>query len=193
MIPPSTGRVFIFSAPSGAGKTTLVHRILDAFPDFAFSVSATTRPRRNHEVDGRDYHFMNVEAFKEKIAADEFVEYEEVYPGRFYGTLRRDVTEKLNLGISVVFDVDVKGGINIKKQFGDRAVSFFIQPPSLEALRTRLEGRGTEGQDEIERRLAKASHEMTFLPEFDRIIVNDDLDLASRQIIQIISATLETA
>lgn len=187
----STGRIFIFSAPSGAGKTTLVHRVLATYPGFSFSVSATTRPIRGHEIDGKDYHFLSVAEFKQKISEDAFVEYEEVYPGRFYGTLRSEVEAKLGKGVSVVFDVDVQGGINIKRQYGDLAVSFFIQPPSLAALRERLEGRGTEGPEEIERRLAKASQELSFLQHFDHAIVNDDLELATRQITHLITASLE--
>lgn len=172
------GKLFIFSAPSGAGKTTLVHEMLHRFPSFAFSVSATTRPARSYEVHGRDYFFLSEDDFRSRVANGEFLEHEEVYPGRFYGTLRSEVDRMLAEGRHVVLDVDVKGGLNIKKAYGDRAVAIFIQPPSVEELRRRLTQRGTETEETVNTRCDKAAYELTFAPQFDRIIVNDVLEKA---------------
>lgn len=172
------GKVIIFSAPSGSGKTTIVRRLLSEMSNLAFSVSATTRPKRDYEVDGRDYHFLDIDTFKKKISEEAFLEWEEVYDGRFYGTLKKDVEDKLEEGISVLFDVDVKGGLNVKKYFGPRALALFVQPPSLQALRERLESRGTEKPEDLKRRLDKAEHELSFKSQFDAVVINDDLETA---------------
>ena len=186
-------RLLIVSAPSGSGKSTIVHYLMDEHPEFrlAFSVSATSRPPRGKEQDGVEYYFISPEEFREHIKAGDFLEYEEVYEDRFYGTLKSQVEEKLAAGWNVVFDVDVKGGINIKKYYGERALSIFIQPPSVEALRERLTRRNTDGMAQIEERLAKAEYEMSFAPQFDRIIVNDDLDTAKRDAVALLTEFLK--
>ena len=155
-----------------------------------FSISCTSRAPRGTEQNGVEYFFLTPEEFKEKIANDEFLEYEEVYENRFYGTLKAQVENQRTAGQNVVFDVDVKGGINIKKFYGDEALSLFIQPPSVEELRRRLEGRGTDTAEAIEQRLAKAEYEMTFAPQFDRIIVNDNLETAKQETLQVVKAFL---
>ena len=182
------GRILIVSAPSGSGKSTIVNYLRQEHPEFrlAFSVSATSRLPRGTEQDGVDYYFLTAEEFRRHIEADDFLEYEEVYEGRFYGTLKRQVDEKLAAGMNVVFDVDVKGGVNIKRYYGDSALSIFIQPPSVQALRERLIGRATDDMEQIEKRLAKAEYEMTFAPQFDRILVNDDLDTAKREAVEML-------
>ena len=168
--------IFIFSAPSGSGKTTIVKETMKRFECFEFSISATTRPIRGNERDGVDYFFLTESEFKNKINANAFLEWEEVYPGRFYGTLRSEVERILAAGKYPIFDVDVQGGVNIKQNYGVQAVSFFIQPPSLEVLKERLQGRGTDSQEDITRRIAKAEEEMSFAPKFDYIIINDVLE-----------------
>lgn len=187
------GRILIFSAPSGSGKSTIVNYLMKEHPEFrlAFSVSATSRPPRGQEQNGVEYYFLTPEAFRRHIEADDFLEYEEVYEGRFYGTLKSQVEEKLADGWNVVFDVDVKGGINIKRYYGDKAMSIFIQPPSVEALRQRLIHRNTDEMAQIEQRLAKAEYEMTFAPQFDRIIVNDILDVAKQEAVALLSGFLQ--
>ncbi|MCH5169433.1 MAG: guanylate kinase [Prevotellaceae bacterium] len=182
------GRILIVSAPSGSGKSTIVNYLRQEHPEFrlAFSVSATSRLPRGTEQDGVDYYFLTAEEFRRHIEAGDFLEYEEVYEGRFYGTLKRQVDEKLAAGMNVVFDVDVKGGVNIKRYYGDSALSIFIQPPSVQALRERLIGRATDDMEQIEKRLAKAEYEMTFAPQFDRILVNDDLDTAKREAVEML-------
>ena len=182
------GRLLIVSAPSGSGKSTIVNYLMKEQPEFrlAFSVSATSRPPRGQEQDGVDYYFLTPEEFRRHIKADDFLEYEEVYEGRFYGTLKRQVEEKLAAGMNVVFDVDVKGGINIKRYYGDNAMSIFIQPPSIEVLRERLIRRNTDEMAQIEQRVAKAAYEMSFAPQFDHIIVNDDLDVAKQQAVALL-------
>ena len=182
------GRLLIVSAPSGSGKSTIVNYLMTEHPEFrlAFSVSATSRPPRGQEQDGVDYYFLTPEEFRRHIKADDFLEYEEVYEGRFYGTLKRQVEEKLAAGMNVVFDVDVKGGINIKRYYGDDAMSIFIQPPSIEVLRERLIRRNTDEMAQIEQRIAKAAYEMSFAPQFDHIIVNDDLDVAKQQAVALL-------
>lgn len=182
------GKVFVFSAPSGAGKTTIVRRLLESHPEFAFSVSATTRAPRAHEQDGVDYFFLSVEEFQLRIEKGEFLEWEQVYPGRYYGTLVSEVDRILAQGKSAVFDVDVKGGISIKRHYGVGACAFFIQPPSLDELRRRLESRGTDSASDIETRLAKAARELQDAPYFDHIIVNDDLTRAVAEIDAIIQS-----
>lgn len=174
------GRLLIFSAPSGSGKSTIVQWLMKEHPELNmhFSISCTTRAPRGTEQNGVEYFFISPAEFKEKIAQDAFVEYEEVYTDKYYGTLKSQVTEMTENGQNVVFDIDVKGGCNIKRQYGNKALSIFIQPPSIEELRRRLEGRATDAQEVIEQRLSKASFELTFADKFDVVIVNDDLDRA---------------
>lgn len=171
-------KVIIFSAPSGSGKTTLVKHCLEAFPELEFSVSCTTRSPRGTEQNGIDYHFISPDEFREKIAEDAFVEFEEVYHDKFYGTLKSEVERIWQSGKTVIFDVDVKGGISLKKYFGDKALSVFIMPPSVEELERRLVSRATDDPETIKTRVAKASEEMTYKDQFDAIIVNNDLDEA---------------
>lgn len=174
------GNCLIFSAPSGSGKSTIVQWLTKEHPELnlVFSISATSRPPRGTEQHGVEYFFLTPEEFKAKIDANEFLEYEEVYTDRYYGTLKSQVEEQLESGKNVIFDIDIKGGINVKKFFGDRALSLFIQPPSVEELRKRLVCRATDSAEQIEERLAKAEYETSFAPQFDQIIVNDDLDTA---------------
>lgn len=172
------GKALIFSAPSGSGKSTIVHHILDKYPDMEFSVSATSRKPRGEEKDGVDYYFLSEEEFRARIAENGFVEHEEVYPGRFYGTLKSEIKRIWDAGHVVIFDVDVKGGVNLKKYFGRDALSVFIQAPSVEVLRERLVKRGTDSAEDIEKRVAKAAEEMTYAPQFDHILINDDLQKA---------------
>lgn len=171
-------KVIIFSAPSGAGKSTIVNYLLEKDLGLEFSVSATCRAPRGKEEHGREYYFFTVEEFRKRIEGGEFLEYEEVYPGCYYGTLQSEVERIWAEGHTVLFDVDVVGGVNIKKKFGSKALSIFVQPPSVETLRKRLIGRGTDSPDKIDQRVAKAEYEMGFAPQFDTIIVNDDLETA---------------
>ena len=184
-------KLIIFSAPSGSGKSTIINYLLTQ-PQLklAFSISATSRAPRGTEQDGVEYFFLTPEEFRRRIEAGEFREYEEVYKDRFYGTLKSQVEKQLQEGENVIFDVDVVGGCNIKQFYGDRALSVFIQPPSIEELRKRLEGRGTDAQDVIESRLAKAAYELTFAPKFDRVIVNDDLETAKAEALRVITEFL---
>ena len=173
------GKIIIFSAPSGSGKSTIIGRLMSHKElNMAFSISCTSRPPRGTERDGVEYFFVSPDEFRRRIEADEFLEYEEVYKDRYYGTLNSQVENQLAKGENVVLDVDVKGGCNIKRFYGDRALSLFIQPPSLDELRRRLEGRGTDAPEVIEDRLARASFELTFADKFDHVIINDDLDRA---------------
>lgn len=172
------GKAILFSAPSGSGKTTIVREMLVAFPQLAFSVSATTRQPRNGEVHGKDYYFISPEMFRLKIDNGEFVEWEEVYQGLYYGTLKTEVERLWNLGKDVVFDVDVKGGLALKKYFGEKALSIFVAVPSMEVLRERLVRRGTETPESLVRRLEKAEYESGFSKEFDLFIINDRVDRA---------------
>jgi guanylate kinase len=174
------GKAIIFSAPSGAGKTTIVRHLLSVLDCLAFSVSATSREKRSYEVDGKDYHFISVDAFKTKIANNEFVEYEEVYPDHFYGTLKSEVERVWNEGKHVIFDVDVVGGLNLKKYFGDDALAVFVQPPSTKALEERLRSRQSETEEKIQMRLAKAKKELEKASSFDFILLNDNLDAAKQ-------------
>jgi guanylate kinase len=173
-----TGKLIIFSAPSGAGKSTLIHHLLTCGFDMEFSVSATSRAPRGNEQHGVDYYYLTPEEFRTKIANDEFLEHEEVYPNCFYGTLRSEVERITSKGKNIVFDVDVVGGVNIKKQFGDRALSMFIAPPSVDVLRQRLNNRHTDSDEMIAKRVGKAEYELTFAPQFDVVVVNDDLEKA---------------
>lgn len=169
------GKSVIFSAPSGAGKTTIVHHLLTKDLGLEFSISACSRAARSYEVDGKDYYFMDVESFKKKIEENAFVEWEEVYTNNFYGTLKSEMQRIWKNGKTVIFDVDVVGGLNLKKEFGDDALAIFVQPPSYEELEKRLRGRSTESEDKIRQRMEKAAKELAFAEEFDFILVNDDL------------------
>ena len=186
------GKLLIFSAPSGSGKSTIVNWLMQEHPELNlyFSISATTRAPRGNERNGVEYIFMTPEEFRSHVDNDDFIEYEEVYKDRFYGTLKQQVERQLEAGQNVVFDVDVKGGINIKHHYGEQAMSLFIQPPSIEELRRRLEGRGTDTPEAIENRLAKAGYELTFAPQFDHIVVNDDLQLAETETFQLVQQFL---
>lgn len=172
------GRLIIFSAPSGAGKTTIVKHLLQQDFNLEFSISATSRGMRHTETNGKDYYFLSPEDFRSKIENDEFLEWEEVYPGTFYGTLKSEVERIRNIGKNVIFDVDVVGGCNIKKFYGAEALAVFVQPPSVEELRNRLVLRSTDAPEVIEKRVAKAEYELTFSNKFDVIIVNDNLEKA---------------
>ena len=185
------GKLVIFSAPSGSGKSTIINFLLKQGLDLHFSISATSREPRGNEKHGVEYYFLSPEGFKSKIAANEFLEYEEVYTDKYYGTLKSEVERLLTNGNNVVFDVDVVGGCNIKQYYGDRALSLFIHPPGIEVLRSRLEGRGTDSPEVIESRLAKATYEMTFAPKFDKVIVNDEIETAKVETLQVIRALLE--
>jgi len=181
-----SGKLIIFSAPSGAGKSTIVHHILTCGFNLEFSVSATSRAPRGNEVHGVDYYYLTPEEFRAKIRKNEFLEYEEVYPDSFYGTLRSEVDRITREGKNVVFDIDVLGGINIKKQYDEQALALFIAPPSIEVLHQRLVGRGTDTPEMIAKRIGKAEFELSFAPQFDRVVVNDDLDKAKNEAEQII-------
>ena len=176
------GKAFIFSAPSGSGKTTLVKHLLDNNPDLGFSISASTRDKRGRkEEQGKDYHFLTPEEFKVKIDNDEFIEWEEVYEGNFYGTLKSEIQRIWDSGKNVIFDVDVKGGLNLKKYFGENALSVFVKVPSFEILEQRLADRGTESKDSLSRRLFKAKFEMSFQDKFDVILINEELDKSLKE------------
>lgn len=189
----NTGKLIIFSAPSGSGKSTLVNYLMEQHPELqlAFSISCTSRAPRGKEKNGVDYFFLSPEEFKKKIANNEFLEYEEVYEDRFYGTLKSQVEVQSQAGQNVVFDVDVKGGVNIKKHYGSRALSVFIQPPSVEELRNRLVGRATDAPEVIEQRLNKAEYELSFADKFDRIVINDDLEKAKVDVYNVIKQFLD--
>ena len=184
------GKLIIFSAPSGSGKSTIINYLLTQNLNLAFSCSATSRPPRGTEQHGVEYFFLSPDEFRARIANDEFLEYEEVYKDRYYGTLKSQVETQLAAGQNVVFDVDVVGGCNIKKHYGDRALSVFIQPPSVEELRRRLVGRGTDTPEVIDARVAKAEYELTFAPKFDKVIVNDDLEKAKAEALRVIKEFL---
>ena len=187
------GKLIIFSAPSGSGKSTLVQHLMTEYPELRlkFSISCTSRAPRGTERNGVEYFFLSPDEFRQKISAGEFLEYEEVYQDKFYGTLKSQVETQAERGENVVFDVDVKGGCSIKKYYGDRALSVFIQPPSVEELRKRLVGRATDALEVIEQRLAKAEYELTFADKFDKVIINDDLDVAKAEAYQIVSEFLK--
>ncbi|WP_294078683.1 guanylate kinase [Proteiniphilum sp. UBA5384] len=180
-------KLIIFSAPSGAGKSTLIRYLLSQELNIRFSISATSRKPRGEEKDGIEYYFLTPEEFRRRIANNEFLEYEEVYKDKFYGTLKREVDRILAEGINVVFDVDCIGGLNIKKVYGNRALTVFVMPPSVEALRKRLEKRATDAPAVIENRLAKAEYEMSFAPQFDVIIHNDDYDQAKAEVLKLVT------
>ena len=180
-------KLIIFSAPSGSGKSTIINYLLQQNLNLAFSISATSRPPRGAEKNGVEYFFLSPEEFRQRIANDEFLEYEEVYKDRFYGTLKSQVKKQLEAGQNVIFDVDVVGGCNIKRFYGDRALSVFIQPPSIEELRKRLVGRGTDAPDVIESRIAKAQFELGYADKFDVRIINDNLEKAEEEALKIIT------
>ena len=180
------GKLIIFSAPSGSGKSTLINYLMQQGLPLSFSVSATSRAPRGSEQHGVEYYFLTEEEFRSRIAADEFLEYEEVYPGKFYGTLKSEVERLRNAGRHVMFDVDVVGGVNIKRFYGDEAMSVFIQPPSVEVLRERLIGRATDAPEVIATRVAKAEQELTYAPQFDYVIVNDVLEEAQRDVLALV-------
>lgn len=186
-----SGKLVIFSAPSGAGKTTIVKHLLSRNLNFGFSISATTRKPRRAEQNGKDYYFLSIEEFRDKIKRDEFLEWEEVYPGCFYGTLKSEVDRICKNGQNILFDVDVVGGSNIKKYYGEKALAVFIQPPSIQELENRLLARSTDCQDVIKERIAKAEHEMTYADLFDIIIINDQLDVALQEAEEKVSEFLE--
>jgi guanylate kinase len=187
------GKMLIVSAPSGSGKSTIVQWLMNEHPELNlyFSVSCTSRAPRGTERDGVEYFFLTPQAFREKIAADEFLEYEEVYENRFYGTLKTQVERQREEGQNVVFDVDVKGGVNIKEYYGGQALSLFIQPPSIDELRRRLIGRGTDSPEAIKERLAKAEYELTFAPRFDHVVVNDRLETAQKEVLTLVEDFLK--
>ncbi len=185
------GKLIIFSAPSGTGKSTMVNYLLKKDLNLRFSISATSRPPRGEEQHGVEYYFLSPEEFKKKIAAGDFLEHEEVYEGRYYGTLKEEVERILHEGGNVIFDVDVVGGCNIKNFYGEKALAIFIQPPSIEVLRQRLEKRGTDTPEIIEDRLKKAAYELTFAPKFDQVIINNDLDLAKEKAYHLVKSFIE--
>ena len=182
------GKLIIISAPSGSGKSTIIGRIMqDESLRLSFSVSATTRPRRGNEVHGVDYYYMTVDEFKQMIADDQLVEYQEVYEGRYYGTPKSEVERITGMGRNVVLDLDVLGGVNVKRMYGDRALAIFIQPPSVEVLRQRLIGRGTDSMEDIMARVSKAEFEISIGPQFDYTVINDDLETAVAEVHRLIS------
>ena len=176
------GKCIIFSAPSGAGKTTLVHHLLDQELGIEFSISACTREKRGKEIDGKDYYFLSIQDFKNKIKKEEFIEWEEVYTDHFYGTLKEEVQRIWNEGKTVIFDVDVIGGLNLKKYFGEQAIAIFVMPPSIKDLENRLRGRGTDTEERIALRLSKAKEELIKADLFDYVILNDELEKAKKAV-----------
>ncbi|HOG20074.1 MAG TPA: guanylate kinase [Salinivirgaceae bacterium] len=183
-------KLIIVSAPSGSGKTTLIKHLMSQLPMFEFSISATTRPMREGETDGKDYYFLTVEKFKKLIEQQQFIEWEEVYEGRYYGTLKSEITRIANKGKIAIFDVDVKGGINIKKLYGSSAFSIFIQPPSIEVLEERLRIRATDTEEDIRARVNKAAEEMTYSSQFDQIVVNDNIEVSKTKLVDIVKEFL---
>jgi guanylate kinase len=186
-----SGKAIIFSAPSGSGKTSLVKHLMQEVPNLGFSISACTRDKRGrHEVHGRDYYFLSIDEFKTKIDQDAFVEWEEVYAGNFYGTLKEEVHRIWKEGKAVIFDVDVKGGLALKKYFGEQALAIFVKVPSLEVLESRLNDRGTESEESLSRRIYKAKFEMTFEPQFDVTVLNDDFARSSSDTVVLVKEFL---
>lgn len=172
------GKLFIFSAPSGSGKSTIVQHLMQLDLGLAFSISATSRSPRKGELDGREYHFISPEVFRQKIDNNEFLEWEEVYPGQYYGTLKSEVDRIWQKGQHAIFDIDVVGGLNLKREFDEKASAIFIQPPSLKVLEQRLRNRAADDEASLRKRLDKAEYEMTFAPQFDHILINDTLEHA---------------
>lgn len=185
MIPE--GKLIIFSAPSGAGKTTIVHHLLNRFPELEFSISATTREARGEEKNGLDYYFISKEEFLHRIAKKQFVEFEEVYSGTFYGTLREEIERIWKKGKTVIFDIDVEGGMHLKRKYGEQALAIFVQPPSLEVLKERLSGRGTDSPEKLAERFVKAEKELGYAPQFDVILKNFELKVACEEAEQLVS------
>lgn len=183
--------ILILSAPSGAGKTTLAGKVLARFSEFEFSVSATTRPPRSYEKEGVHYHFLTEERFRALIDEDGFIEWEEVYPGRFYGTLRSEIDRILGTGKFPVLDIDVEGGVHVKEDFAQRAMAVFVQPPSLEVLEQRLRNRQSDSESDIRTRVSKAEHELSYADKYDFVVVNDDLDRAAEELEQLIRAQFQ--
>ena len=186
------GKLFVFSAPSGSGKTTLVHHLLQQKLPLGFSISATSRPPRGQEVHGKDYYFLTEEEFRKKIDEDAFVEYEEVYQGAFYGTLRSEIDRLWDEGKHVLFDIDVVGGLNVKAQYPLNTLSIFVQPPSLDELEHRLRKRGTETEDKIQQRLDKSAKELVYAQDFDVILVNDELNKAKQEVVRVVKQHLQS-
>lgn len=183
------GKLIIISAPSGSGKSTIIGRVMqDESLGLSFSVSATTRPRRGQEVHGVDYYYKTIDEFRQMIENDELVEYQEVYEGRYYGTPKSEVERITGMGKNVVLDLDVLGGVNVKRMYGDRAISIFIQPPSVEVLRERLIKRGTDSMEDIQNRVDKAEFEISIGPQFDHTVINDDLETAVSEVHDLIAA-----
>ncbi len=181
------GKLIIFSAPSGAGKTTIVHHLLGKVPNLEFSISATTRNARGEEVDGKDYYFISKEEFLHRIAKKQFVEFEEVYSGTFYGTLRTEIERIWDQGKTVIFDIDVEGGLHLKRKYENQALAIFVQPPSLEVLKERLTGRGTDSEEKLKERFIKAEKELNYAPRFDIILKNYDLQTACDEAERLVS------
>jgi guanylate kinase len=185
------GKLIIFSAPSGAGKTTIVHHLLSKFPDLEFSISATTRKARGEEKNGLDYYFISKEEFLHRIAKKQFVEFEEVYSGTFYGTLRTEIERIWQQGKTVIFDIDVEGGLHLKRKYDGMALAIFVQPPSLEVLKTRLAARGTDSAEKLQERFIKAEKELNYAPQFDIILKNYDLQTACDEAEQLVKNFVE--
>ena len=176
-----SGKLIIFSAPSGAGKTTIVHHLLSKIPELEFSISATTRAARGDEQNGKDYYFISKEEFLHRIAKKQFVEFEEVYTGTFYGTLRTEIERIWKEGKTVIFDIDVEGGMHLKRKYEKQALAIFVQPPSLAVLIERLKGRGTDSEEKLKERFIKAEKELNYAPQFDIILKNYDLETACKE------------
>lgn len=181
------GKLIVISAPSGAGKTSIVHHLLKNMPELSFSVSACSREKRDNETHGKDYYFLGVEGFQNKIKEDAFLEWEEVYENQYYGTLKSEIERIWSEGKTVIFDVDVIGGLNIKKQYPKECLSLFIMPPSVDVLRERLSGRGSESEAKLEMRLEKAEQEILKNQEFDKVILNDDFGIACEETMEVIT------
>ena len=181
------GKLIVISAPSGAGKTSIVHHLLKNMPELSFSVSACSREKRDNETHGKDYYFLGVEGFQDKIKEAAFLEWEQVYENQYYGTLKSEIERIWSEGKTVIFDVDVIGGLNIKKQYPKECLSLFIMPPSVDVLRERLSGRGSESEEKLEMRLAKAEQEISKNQEFDKVILNDDFGIACEETIEVIT------
>jgi len=186
------GKLIVISAPSGAGKTSIVHQLLKDIPELFFSVSASSRERRENEVHGKDYYFLGVEGFQQKIKEDAFLEWEQVYENQYYGTLKSEIERIWSEGKTVIFDVDVVGGLNIKKQYPKKCLSIFIMPPSVEVLAERLIGRGSESDESVKKRLDKAEEEISKNKQFDTIILNDNFEIACEQTKEIITNFINT-